>query len=124
MDRRPCALRTMIFGFVVALAFGFIPHSVSAQKTTYRYTGNNYNQFGGTFACPPVCGITGSFTVAAPLAANANYYFTPLSFSFTDGLTTFTPANVTGSAFGVVTNSFGQIIGWNMDWLTPGDEMF
>jgi YVTN family beta-propeller protein len=96
----------------------------SAQRTTYSYVGNAYNQFGGTFACPPVCGIKGSFTVAAPLAADANYYFSPSYFSFTDGITTFTPSNVTASAFGVVTNSFGQIIGWNMDWLTPGDEMF
>jgi len=94
-------------------------------QTTYSYTGHAYNQFGGTFACPPVCGITGSFTVAAPLSPNQTFFsFTPLSFSFTDGLTTFTPLSVTGSVFQVVTNSFGQIIGWNMDWLTPGDEMF
>ena len=96
----------------------------SGQRTTYSYVSKAYNQFGGTFACPPVCSIKGSFTVAAPLAANANYNFTPLYFSFTDGLTTFTPSSATGFAFGVVTDSFGQIIGWNMDWLTPGDEMF
>jgi YVTN family beta-propeller protein len=100
------------------------PLGAVSTHTTYTYVGNAYNQFGGAFACPPVCRIKGSFTVAAPLAANANYYFTPLYFSFTDGLTTFTPSNVTGSAFGVVTDSSSQIIGWNMDWLAPGDDMF
>jgi hypothetical protein len=105
------------------LAIGCAP-SARADSFTYSYVGNAYNQFGGTFACPPVCGITGSFTVAAPLTPNANYYFTPLSFSFTDGLTVFTPTSVTKSDFGVVTNLLGQIIGWNMDWQIPTDEMF
>jgi hypothetical protein len=106
----------------LALSMGFVPTAMAS--VTYSYVGHTYNQSGGTFTCPPVCGISGSFTVAAPLTPDAKYYFTPLSFSFTDGLTTFTPSNVTGSAFGVVTNSLGQIIGWNMNWLTPGDEMF
>jgi YVTN family beta-propeller protein len=97
---------------------------LSSAHTTYSYVGNAYNQFGGTFACPPVCGIKGSFTVATPLAPNANYYFTPLSFSFTDGLTTFTPSNVTASGFGVVTDSLSQITGWNMGWQVPGDDVF
>jgi hypothetical protein len=112
--------------FAAALVFsipaiGFMPTAM-ADSVTYSYVGNAYNQSGGTFACPPVCGITGSFTVAAPLTPDANYYFTPLSFSFKDGLTDFTPSDV--SAFGVVTNSLSQIIGWNMEWLTPGDSMF
>ena len=94
------------------------------NSVTYSYTGMAYNQFGGTFACPPVCGIKGSFTVAAPLPPNQNFYFTPISFSFTDGLTVFTAANVTTSAFGVVTDSAGNIVGWNMEWLTPNGEMF
>src|ERR1700722_3324846 len=66
----------------------------------------------------------GSFTVAAPLTPDSNNYFTPLYFSFTDGQTTFIPSNVSGNAFGVVTNSLGQIIGWNMDWLSPNVNMF
>jgi hypothetical protein len=97
--------------------------SVKAD-TVYTYKGNAFNQSGGTFPCPPECKITGSFTVAAPLIADSNYSFTPLSFSFTDGLTKFTPSDVTVSAFSVVTNSLSQIIGWNMEWLTPGDDMF
>jgi YVTN family beta-propeller protein len=106
----------------LVLSLGLVP--TAQASVTYSYVGHTYNQSGGTFTCPLVCGITGSFTVAAPLAPNANYYFNPLSFSFTDGLTTFTPSNVIGSAFGVVTNSLGQIIGWNMNWLTAGDQMF
>jgi hypothetical protein len=105
------------------LAIGFVP-TAKADSVTYSYVGNAFNQSGGSFACFPVCGITGSFTVAAPLTPNASFNFVPLSFNFTDGLTMFTASNVTRSDFGVVTNSLGQIIGWNMDWITPGALMF
>jgi hypothetical protein len=93
------------------LLMGFAPKALADSGTTYNYVGNTYNTFYGASTCPPLCGITGSFTVAAPLTPDANYYFTPLSYSFTDGLTTYTPLDVTSSDFGVVTNSLGQIIG-------------
>lgn len=58
--------------------------------TTYTYTGNPFTAFFALDttapACPPTCMITGSFTVAQPLAANlSSYSFTPEAFSFTDG---------------------------------------
>jgi hypothetical protein len=109
---------------LLILAMGFAPKATADSETTYSYVGNAYNTFYGTSACPPLCGITGSFTVAAPLIPDANYYFTPLSYSFTDGLTTYTSSDVTISDFGVVTNSLGQIVGWNMDWHTSVYEMF
>jgi hypothetical protein len=99
----------MIF---LVLSMGFVPTAMAS--VTYSYVGNAYNQSGGTFTCPPVCHISGSFTVAAPLTP-MRIIISPLSFSFTDGLTTFTPSNVTASAFGVVTDSHSQIIGWNMN---------
>ncbi len=36
--------------------------------TTYYYTGNPFNDFRNGGACPPTCNVTGSFTVATPLA--------------------------------------------------------
>jgi hypothetical protein len=47
-----------------------------------------------------------------------------LTFSFTDGLTVYAPMDVTNSYFLVVTNSLGQIVGWNMNWITPTFAMF
>jgi hypothetical protein len=118
--------KRVISAALFCLLLTFCMGASAKADTTYTYKGNAFNQSGGTFACPPECKITGSFTVAAPLTPNANYYFAPLSFSFTDGLTKFTPSNpdLTRTDFGVVTNSFSQIIGWNMDWLTHNVLMF
>jgi hypothetical protein len=68
--------------------------------TTYTYTGNTFNQFGGGASCRSQCSISGSFTVGSPLAPNFNAYFTPTAFSFTDDNVTITPANTTNSACG------------------------
>src|SRR5271154_1873836 len=103
----PAALFSLLLTFCMAA-------SVKAD-TTYTYTGNAFDTFFGDSTCGSLCDITGSFTVAAPLTPDANYYFTPLSFSFTDGITTFTQSDVTMADFGVVTNSLSQIVGWNMD---------
>jgi hypothetical protein len=124
MIRKFNEAQVLILALVFATVFGLDVQPASAQTTTYSYTGNAYNQFGGTFTCPPVCGIRGSFTVAAPLPPTSNFSFTPISFSFTDGLTTFTPANTTNPAFDVVTDSSGNIVSWNMQWLSPNDAMF
>jgi hypothetical protein len=107
----------------LTLVIGFAP-SATADSFTYSYVGNAYSQFGGTFACPPVCGITGSFTVAAALFPGAKFYFSPLSFSFTDGKTVLTPSDVTRSDFSFVTDGFGHIVGWGIELLNPYGEMF
>jgi hypothetical protein len=70
-----------------------------ASAATYTFTGVPFNQFFNT-SCPPTCRITGSITLAQPLPANislpagqlggSSSSFAPLSFSFTDGVTTAT----------------------------------
>ena len=92
--------------------------------TTYTYTGNAFSQFGGGASCPTQCSISGSFTVANPLAPNFSGYFVPTAFSFTDGTVTITPANSTNSAFGVTTDSHGRIVVWNMQFINAGTSMF
>jgi hypothetical protein len=89
---------------------------VSAD-TIYAYTGNPLNTFTGSFACPPVCRITGSFTVAQPFGPNQFIVsFTPASFSFTDGLQTLTHtnSNIFVSFSYVVTDSTGAFIEWRI----------
>jgi len=85
------------FAFCLGIAL-LLPCIVKAN-TTYTFTGVRFNQFSGT-TCPPTCNITGSITLAQPLPPNINLpvgqlagstsNFTPLSFSFTDGVTTAT----------------------------------
>lgn len=105
--------------FVVALLA-----SPSKADSVYTYTGNTFTAVFGTLSCPPGCAITGSFTVAAPLSPDSSYYFTPESFGFTAMGVTFTQGTVSKADFGVITNSFSQIIGWNMDWFQGSYEMF
>ncbi len=79
----------------------------------YTYTGN---PFGDRLllSCPPVCQITGSFTTAQPLAPNLHLaQITPLSFSFTDGNTTYDQINThRGAFYDLNTDSSGAITGW------------
>jgi hypothetical protein len=110
-----------VFGLIFAIA---LVAPATRADSTYTYTGNTYNIFFGSAACPPECGVSGSFTVSTSLLAGTEYSFTPLSFSITDGVETITQANATTSAFTVVTDSSGAIIGWNMEWLTTGYSIF
>lgn len=96
----------------------------SPADTIYTYTGLHFDDFGGATACPPDCGITGSFTVSSPLIPDSAYYFTPDSFSFTDGGVTFNQSTVSKADFGVITDEAGNIIGWNMDWFQGDYSMF
>ena len=98
--------------------------SASADEITYTYTGNQFNNFGGDATCPLECNISGSFTVSAPLGSNFDAYFVPNSFSFTDGVVTITQANATSSAFGFITNSLGEITGWNLDFIDAQTSMY
>jgi hypothetical protein len=90
--------------FAIALA---VP--ASAQTTTYVYTGSPYTTF-SVLTCPPVCQLTGSFTVSKPLAANlTNVIVQPSSFSFTDGQITITNSNASAATFVIATNGSGAI---------------
>src|SRR5271157_281076 len=89
--------------------------AMRAQETTYTFVGAPFNSFYQT-NCPPICRLTGSFTLAQPLPPNlkgnigGSGDFTPTSFSFTDGLTTLTNLNSDEySGFAVDTDANGNI---------------
>lgn len=69
--------------------------------------------------CPPSCRITGSFTVAQPLAPNVNCpgitdcgHINPTSFSFTDGSVVLTQDNSENTEFFLQTDATGSITNW------------
>jgi hypothetical protein len=98
----------------------------SKADTTYTYTGNDFNSFGGGGACPPQCDMTISFTLATALGGDANEVGAdPLSFAVSDGLTTITQATALSSSFGFFsTDASGNIIGWNIDAISALYGMF
>lgn len=95
------------------LAMGLCLFAASARAdTVYTYTGNPFTVFSGLDVCPPVCSISGSFTLVSPLAANLPFAaITPTAFSFTDASITLTGG---GSRFEVATDSVGDISFWEI----------
>jgi hypothetical protein len=62
-----------------------------------------------------VCNISGSFTLASPLATNLPFgAITPAAFSFTDGSVTVTEGASEGGRFEVATDSGGNISFWEI----------
>jgi hypothetical protein len=95
-----------------------------ADTFTYTYTGHDFT----TVSAPYTTGdfVTGSFTLAAPLAANESFpdHFQPLSFSFSDGVQTIDSVNANNEDFNVGTDSFGAIIQWNITvFMTAGQSV-
>lgn len=81
-------------GFAWSLFVLGSPRPAIADSVTYTYTGNLFVEFSGTYACPPVCRITGSVTLAERLPADlSGGTVVPLSYDFTDGLTHWTNLN-------------------------------
>ena len=89
--------------------------------TTYYYTGNPFNDFRNGGACPPTCSVTGSFTVATPLAPDLPLtLITPISFSLSAGLTTLVDGDPANTSLEVSTDASGAISTWS--WVVLGPE--
>lgn len=93
-------------------------------NTIYTYAGNPFNNFLGNYSCNAgvgECQITGSFTLAQPLAANISTFtnVTPLAFSFTDGVNVWSQKNTTLTALNGIligsTDSHGNITSWDIN---------
>jgi hypothetical protein len=87
--------------------------------TVYTYTGNDFNTISSPSVFTTADSISGSFTVATPLGANLEVEVQPVSFSFSDGVETFTQANTTASSNLVVfTDASGDIIAWDISLIS------
>jgi hypothetical protein len=109
---------------VVALAAALLVSAASWADVIYTYSGHPFDEIYGT-ACPPVCGISGYFTLAAPLPANQGLtQIAPLYFSFTDGSLTIDSTNsVDDGPFGpthlwVGTDALGTITQWTSGYFS------
>jgi hypothetical protein len=102
---------------ITAFAVALLTTAWSSADVIYTYEGALFEDFWSS-SCPPVCRISGYFTLAAPLPPDASVSVTPLDFSFTDGLGTVNAANSTPGPYGatsfwLLTDSSGAITGWN-----------
>jgi len=110
-------IRSLAFPAIFILTMPLMAASI------YTYTGNDF-----TTATGPVLttsdSITGSFTVATPLAANLDgVSVTPVSFSFTDGADVFsnTSPNIgvcscSPTFADISTDASGNIINWDISF--------
>jgi hypothetical protein len=110
-------VRTLLFCALVMIG---LAQSAKAD-TIYTYTGNPFNKFSAPqFACPPICNISGSFTLAnglGPDFGSPPFGFdtiTPLSYDFTDGVNSFTESNSTILFFSIGTDINGIPDAWNI----------
>jgi hypothetical protein len=110
--------RFVRFGFLFLL-LGVACVSSAMADTVYAYTGNTFTTsinapgYGSPYTCPPACSVSGTFTVASPLAGNGSPgIFTPVSFSFTDGVNTFTNKNATATFEILATDAAGSPTAW------------
>jgi hypothetical protein len=114
----------MKFGTLAAgiMAAAVVFNGAHANAATlYTYSGNNFSVFGGT-SFDMTMSVSGSFTMANPLPPNQSgaIFFTPLSFSFSNGLATVTNQNAGLAIFQVETDGSGNILGWNIQ-VAAGD---
>lgn len=125
-------MRTKTWMLMAGMCLGWC--RVAAADTVYTYTGHPFDTFtykqGGVFTSSD--SVSGSFTVASPLAPNTVYApVPPVTYSFSDGYQTFTPANsffYPGGpfpGFTVTTDATGAIVLWNIRVETePKESLF
>lgn len=120
-------MRFRLFALGAALT---LPLALNAQTTTYDYTGSNFSYFnmnGGVASFTPQPGspyttgdsVTGTFTITGNIDSLSSKYFTPDSFSFTDGVQTISSANG-GDFFGLLTtDATGDITSYVIEVSNP-----
>ncbi len=90
----------------------------AARAETYTYTGNAFESATSPYSTSDF--VSGFFTVASPLGDSLPLgTFTPTSYSFSDGVQTFSNASPPSVTFKVGTDSSGNINAWFIS-LTSG----
>jgi hypothetical protein len=106
----------------VALSLSLFTAAPAHASAIYSYSGlvfTSVTRVGSTVPADPYTTadrVSGSFTLATPLASNLGPLstITPLTFSFFDGLHQFTEANAVERLFRVTTNALGAIVEWQV----------
>jgi len=104
----------MRISLLALLATLLLPAPLPADTYTYTYTGNDFTSATGTFTTSDA--ISGSFTLASPLAGNLPFQVltSVQSFSFSDDVTTIdnTQPQWSSPLFEIGTDGSGNITTW------------
>lgn len=106
----------------LALAVALLTAAPAQASTIYSYSGLAFTSITRDGSGVPADlyttadRVSGSFTLATPLAANLGPLssVTPLTFSFSDGVNQLTEANANLGLFRVSTDALGAIVEWQM----------
>jgi len=114
--------RTLGLLCVTALLVLGVASSARADAL-YIYTGTGFTNFDNPTMLPTgVLALNGSVTLPTALGDNFSGFVTPAAFSFSDGATTITQANLSlpYDSFYFVTNSSGAIVNWDVELCAVG----
>ena len=104
-----------------------VANTASASPIIYFYQGNSL-ETSGVYECPPVCNLSGSFILESALDPNRQLEspLTPMWYSFTNGLNTFTPLTTGfgGATFRFSTDPSGTIEEWSVQLVLNGDGTY
>jgi hypothetical protein len=110
----------------ISLGIAILMMAVGAQRvsattiTTYTYTGNDFTSASAPYTTGD--SVQGSFTIAT-LGDNLAFgQITPLSFSFSDGVTTYDQTGATVVDFYVETGATGALVNWLIDLTDLGSD--
>ena len=96
--------------------------SSARSDAIYQYDGNPFQMVAGRYTTSD--SVEGMIQVASVLAPNlANAVITLDSWSFSDGLKTFTPANSNPEPARVSTDAGGHIVNWTFDFSNASGEI-
>jgi hypothetical protein len=109
--------RFLVFLMIVVFVL-FLRISPSWPDVTYTYTGATFDHYLNGASYPTFTNVSGTFTLASPLAASTAGNITPLSYSFSDGETIIAstdPLSQLGTPnFWFLTDATSQIVQWNI----------
>jgi len=122
------------YRLLCVVAITMLATTFVGADVVYTYTSNPFVSFQDSYGCTSgvgECALAGTFTLTSLLPANLNlplgYSFTPLSFSFTDGVRTLNQSNApcgyacTGPEFTVFSTDGGGLpVIWNVSVATGG----
>ena len=127
-------MRKSLLKALVAAAVFAASSGVASAGVIYTYTGNAYTEFfqNSTTAYSAGSKITGWIELASALGSSlSGLSLTPISFSFFDGLNTYTQTNSTNASLlfdQFSTDASGNIVNWNVrihdqsDWGPGGTD--
>jgi MYXO-CTERM domain-containing protein len=115
--------KNLATGAALALGITLLGLPAARADVILTYTGNDFTTVSGPYTTADM--VTASITLASPLADNLDLFqVTPLAFSLSDGVQTFTDATPSIANFFVFsTDATGTITAWEVDVFFPSPSL-